>query len=192
MKPAFWDSSALVPLCVRQKPSPTVRRLLKQYQIVVWWATPIEMRSAFERLLRMGELNLPDHATAVRRLEKLRRSWREMQPSEPLRSQAEILLTNYSLKAADSLQLAAAWVWASGTPQACAFISGEAQLLEAARKLEFETVSVQAELRNGANPAPSYPDSEIWAWSEAQPPFLHNKNGIFAGSKSVSKRFRNR
>ncbi len=59
MSPAFWDTSALVPLCVQQQPSPAVRQLLEQHEIAVWWATPVEMRSAFERLLRMSQLSGP-------------------------------------------------------------------------------------------------------------------------------------
>jgi len=136
--PAFWDTSALVPLCVQQQPSPAVQQLLHQYEIAVWWATPVEMRSAFERLLRMGQLTLPEHAAAGVRLEKLRRGWRELQPSEALRSQAETFLMSYLLKAADALQLAAAWIWCSGNPQNYVFISGDAQLLEAARQVGFQ------------------------------------------------------
>jgi predicted nucleic acid-binding protein len=138
---AFWDTSALVPLCVRQKPSPAVRRLLKQYGIVVWWATSVEMRSAFESLLRMEQLSASEHAAAGLRLKRLRSGWREMQPSETLRSQAEIFLLRFPLRAADALQLAAAWIWSSGTPQQCVFISADAQLLEAAQKLEFQIIS---------------------------------------------------
>ena len=142
MSPAFWDTSALVPLCVQQQPSPAVRQLLEQHEIAVWWATPVEMRSAFERLLRMGELTIPEHAAAGVRLEKLRRGWRELQPSEALRSQAETLLISYPLRAADALQLAAAWTWCSGHAQTCLFISGDAQLLEAARQVGFQIVDV--------------------------------------------------
>jgi predicted nucleic acid-binding protein len=64
-----------------------------------------------------------------------------MQPSEMLRSQAEVFLLQFPLRAADALQLAAAWIWSSGIPQQCVFISGDAQLLEAAQKLEFQIVS---------------------------------------------------
>lgn len=141
MNPAFWDTSALVPLCVRQQPSPAVRRLLKQYQIVVWWATSVEMRSAFERLLRMGQLTTSEYAAAGLRLNRLRRGWRELQPSEFLRSQAEAFLASYPLKAADSLQLAAAWVWSAGAPRNCIFISADTQLLDAARPLGFQIVA---------------------------------------------------
>ena len=141
MTPAFWDTSALVPLCVQQQPSVVVRQLLAQHEIAVWWATPVEMRSAFERLRRMGQLSALEHAAAGVRLEKLRRSWRELQPNEGLRAQAETLLMQYSLKAADALQLAAASTWSAGHPQAYVFISGDAQLLEAARQVGFQTVA---------------------------------------------------
>ena len=142
MNPAFWDTSALVPLCVQQQPSPAVRQLLAQHEIAVWWATPVEMRSAFERLLRMGQLTAPEHAAAGVRLEKLRRGWRELQPIEALRAQAEIFLLSYSLRAADALQLAAAWIWCSGHPQDYVFISGDAQLLQAARQVGFQIEAV--------------------------------------------------
>ncbi len=141
MTPAFWDTSALVPLCVQQQPSPAMQKLLEQHEIAVWWATPVEMRSAFERLLRMGQLTIPDHVAAVARLEKLRRGWRELQPTESLRAEAEVFLSRYPLKAADALQLAAAWIWSSGNAQNYVFISGDAQLLEAARQLGFQTVT---------------------------------------------------
>jgi predicted nucleic acid-binding protein len=140
VKPAFWDTSALVALCVRQQPSVAVRQLLEQHEIVVWWATPVEMRSAFERLLRMGQLSAAHHAAAGARLEAMRRGWRELQPSEALRTQAETFLTSYPLKAADALQLAAAWVWCAGHAQNRVFISGDAQLLEAAGRIGFQAV----------------------------------------------------
>ena len=140
MTPAFWDTSALVPLCVQQQPSAAVRALLEQHEIAVWWATSVEMRSAFERLLRMGQLTQPEHVSAGIRLEKLRRGWRELQPTEALRAQAEAFLMSYPLKAADALQLAAAWTWCSGDVQRCTFISGDAQLLDAARQVGFQAV----------------------------------------------------
>lgn len=142
MTTAFWDTSALVPLCVQQQPSPIVRQLLDQYDIVVWWGTTVEMRSAFERLLRMGQLSEEKYAAAVRRLQQLRLLWREMQPTETVRAEAERLLASYPLKAADSFQLAAASVWASGVPQGRTFLSGDAQLLRAAQQVGFRAEAV--------------------------------------------------
>ena len=90
----------------------------------------------------MGQLAASDYAAAAARLELLRRGWRELQPSEPLRAHAETLLTSYPLKAADALQLAAAWTWCMGKPQTCTFIWGDAQLLEAARQVGFPAATI--------------------------------------------------
>jgi predicted nucleic acid-binding protein len=140
MEPAFWDSSALVPLCVQKQTSAIVRRLLRRHEMVVWWSTPVEMRSAFARLLRTGQLMPSEHVSAGQGLEQLRRGWRELQPTDRLRAEAETLVDRFPLKAADALQLAAALTWSSGKPRNHVFICGDSQLLQAARKCGFQAV----------------------------------------------------
>ena len=44
--------------------------------------TPVEVRSAFARLVRDGRLTSPQRATAVRLLDQLRRSWDEILPTQ--------------------------------------------------------------------------------------------------------------
>ena len=110
--------------------------------MVVWWATPVEMRSAFERLLRMGELRSAQLKGAQKRLDLLRSGWREMQPSEALRAEAMNLLARFPLRSADALQLAAATMWTFGNPAGRKFISGDAQLLEAAERLGFDILEI--------------------------------------------------
>lgn len=140
MEPAFWDSSALVPLCVQQQAKPIIDALSLQYSRVVWWAAPVEIRGAFTRLIRMGLMTSTEHVGAQVRLEELRSTWREIPPTLDLRDQAERLLDRFPLKAADALQLAAALTWVSGRPRNRPFISGDAQLLEAARQLGFQAI----------------------------------------------------
>ncbi len=142
MEPAFWDASALVPLCVQQRASPKAEALSKRFGVVVWWAAPVEVRSAFARLIRMGELASTGHVHAQVILTQLRSKWREISPDPSLRDQAERLLDRFTLKAADALQLAAALAWTSGRPRARAFISGDTQLLEAARQLGFQDLRI--------------------------------------------------
>ena len=142
MEWAFWDTSALVPLCVRQQATPLARQLVARHQMVVWWATPVEVRSAFSRLARMHELTAAEFMQAQARLERLRHGWREIQPSDPLRAHAESLLDRHQLRAGNSLQLAAACVWASPQLAGRPFISGDQQLLEAARRMGFRPLEV--------------------------------------------------
>jgi predicted nucleic acid-binding protein len=137
---AFWDSSSLVPLCVTQRATPVVEALNVQYRIAVWWSAPIEMRSAFARLVRMGQLSPNEHVQAQVRLDRMRSEWREIDPSEALREQAERLVDRFPLKAAAAQQLAAALTWCLGRTKGRAFLSGDSQLLDAARQLGFHAV----------------------------------------------------
>jgi predicted nucleic acid-binding protein len=140
MEDAFWDTSALIPLCVRQRSTPTVQELSARYEKVVWWSTPVEMRSGFARLVRMGQLLPNEHVQAQVRLDTMRSDWLEIDPSESLREQAERLVDRFPLKAADAQQLAAALTWCLGRTAGRAFISGDSQLLDAARQLGFQAI----------------------------------------------------
>jgi predicted nucleic acid-binding protein len=114
----------------------------KRYSVVVWWAAPVEVCSSFARLARMGQLTPSGRVQAQVILDRLRSQWREIAPSPSLRDQAERLLDRFPLKAADALQLAAALAWTSGRPRSRAFISGDAQLLDAAAQLGFRAIQL--------------------------------------------------
>ena len=57
-----------------------------------------------------------------------------------LRDDAESFVDRFQLKAADAQQLAAANIWALGRPIGRFFLSGDTQLLEAARQLGFQAI----------------------------------------------------
>jgi predicted nucleic acid-binding protein len=137
---AFWDSSALIPLCVQERTSPRVKALAKQYAPVVWWATSVEIHSAIARLHRSGELGDSGRRAALDRLAALRGGWREMLPSDALRAQAELLLDTDSLRATDSLQLASALVWCRQRVKLRTFVSNDLRLCAAAARLGFAVI----------------------------------------------------
>lgn len=138
---AFWDSSALIPLCVQERTSNKVKTLAKQFAPVVWWGTTVEIHSAIARLHRSGELNDAGRQAALNRLSLLSRGWREVLPSDKLRLQAEALLDTYSLRSADSLQLASAMIWCQQRPARQRFVSSDLRLCQAAAQTGFAIVS---------------------------------------------------
>jgi predicted nucleic acid-binding protein len=141
-KPAFWDSSAIVALCVHQDDSLRARSYLRQYTPqVVWWSSLVEVSSALCRLERSGELSPRDLQNAWRRLDLLRKSAYEVIPRTSLRDTAVSLLQRYTLRAADSLQLAAALCWCQGVPRGRPFVCFDKILAEAARREGFEVLS---------------------------------------------------
>ncbi len=136
--PAFWDTSALVPLCAQQSITPRVVALYKTHDAVVWWATPVELASALARLLRMRALDPAEWTKARKLAKRLAESWSVIQPSDALRERSIQLVERYDLRAADSLQLAAALEWCENAPQGCAFLATDQKLREAALLSGFD------------------------------------------------------
>ena len=136
--PAFWDTSALVPLCVRQGITLQTIALYKLHDTVVWWATPVEIASALARLVRMKQLNPSDWARARKLANRLADSWSVIQPSDGLRAKSTQLVDRYDLRAADSFQLAAALEWCEDDPQGRVFLTADGRLREAARSSGFD------------------------------------------------------
>ena len=134
----FWDSSALVPLLVDEAETD---RLLDLYrndaEAVVWWGTEVECASAIARLEREDALTVSDATTALRRLRALAESWHRVEPTDRVRDTAVRLLRVHDLRAADSLQLAAAVVVAEQRPATLELVSCDARLTVAAEREGF-------------------------------------------------------
>lgn len=139
---AFWDASALVPLCVAQGTSTLARTASITKSIAAWWGSPVEMTSAFARLLRNGEIDQRGFRLALARLTELRRRWIEVQPTAVLRELAEMALQRHPLRAGDAMQLAAALVWSKQLPRKRLFVCFDGCLAEAAGKEGFSVQTV--------------------------------------------------
>lgn len=122
--PAFWDASAIVLLCLAQRDAAVAKRVFRQMpQLVVWWGTPIEATSAFERVRRERTAPSVECNRALSRLAGLSRTWIEVQPVEPVRELARELLGNHPLRTGDALQLAASIVWTRGRTRNRVFVT---------------------------------------------------------------------
>ncbi|MGB2827951.1 MAG: hypothetical protein WBC50_07130, partial [Dehalococcoidales bacterium] len=64
-------------------------------------------------------------------------SWTQIEPSQDIRDMAGRLLRLHPLRAADSLQLAAALIWAEKNPKGHHFVCLDNTLREAARNEGF-------------------------------------------------------
>lgn len=134
---AFWDSSALVPLCVHEATSRQAQSQLRKSMPVVWWGTPVEVHSAIARLHRQGKLKDVEKQGALSRLALLGQGWREILPGDPVRDLAMRLMAGHELRAADSLQLAAALVWCQQRPARRIFVCADQRLSHAAGQVGF-------------------------------------------------------
>ena len=100
----------------------------------------MECASALARLERDALLDRKDAALAFDRLKQLADAWHEVEPSEILRENALRFLRVHPLRAADALQLAAAFVAAERRPSSLEVVTLDGRLADAARKEGFELI----------------------------------------------------
>ncbi len=129
---AFWDSSALIPLCVHQKQTEKATSLFADHAMTVGWSTPVEIISGMTRLLRMGEIDDAELQSGKQLAQTIGAMWIPINPTARIAAQACSLLEVHPLRAADALQLAAALEWCEGEPVGKVFLTFDQRLREAA------------------------------------------------------------
>ena len=137
---AFWDSSAVLPLCVFQPGASQAKRVHAQYDLAVWWLTPTEVWNAIARVTHDQLLSPRDRQVAELRLSQLRRKWREIEPNAHIRDLAAAQMDLYRLRTLDALQIAAALAWCQENPRHRPFVCRDRLLLDVASRAGFDVV----------------------------------------------------
>ena len=109
---------------------------------MVWWGSLVEVHSAICRLHRDKEITDLDKQGAAARLRLLSRGWREILPGDQVRELATQSLDKYSLRAADSLQLAASLIWCEQRASRRRFVCADHRLAEAAESAGFSVLEL--------------------------------------------------
>ena len=134
----FWDSSAIVGLCLQEPHTVELETLSRgDPSQAVWWATRTECLSALERGVRAGKVDGTSLPQMRRALMALTVGWFEIAPHDALRRQADRIVSLHSLSAADAFQLAAALQWCRQDPLAAEMVVLDRRLREAAQKEGF-------------------------------------------------------
>jgi predicted nucleic acid-binding protein len=137
----FWDASAIIPLCLEEPRTSLLKKLAEDDgAIAAWWSTPVECWSAFARLRRESLVSKAEEDQARTVLNRLAGDWTEIEPGREVREQAGRALLLHPLRAADSLQLAAALVWANGRGAGHEFVCLDQRLREAAQSEGFRVL----------------------------------------------------
>ncbi|OFW26745.1 MAG: hypothetical protein A3H97_00665 [Acidobacteria bacterium RIFCSPLOWO2_02_FULL_65_29] len=139
----FWDASAIVPLLMSEASTQRLQALAADDPaMLVWWGTEVECASAIARLEREDLLDETAATQAFQRLKQLAAGWHEVDPSDTVREAAVRFLRVHPLRAADSLQLAAAFMAAERRPASLEVITLDDRLGAAARKEGFTLIDV--------------------------------------------------
>ena len=137
----YWDASAITPLIAQEPTRDYLLRLLEQdADMLAWCGTPVEIASALARREREGLLTADEVTNALTTVHALAESWHEIVPSDSIRRTAERLLRTHPLRAADSLQLAAALIAADHDPMSLEFVCLDVRLARAAQREGFAVV----------------------------------------------------
>ncbi len=137
----FWDASAIVPLLLAEPATETVQALArKDPAMLVWWATEVECASALARLERDDALDESAATQAFDRLKQVAAGWHEVDASDAIREAAVRFLRVHPLRAADALQLAAAFIAAERRPPSLEVVTLDDRLAVAARKEGFVVI----------------------------------------------------
>ena len=134
----FWDSSALIPLIVKEDATHEIQEIYRSDpEMLVWALTDLEVLSSLCRRRREGKLSDRDFDLAERRLGELRSRWHEVKDLRRVRLRARRLLRSHALRAGDALQLAAALVALREETDGFEFLTFDAQLRKAAEAEGF-------------------------------------------------------
>lgn len=140
---AYWDSSAIIPLCVRQDATKEARRVGRLFsKRIVWCGTNVEIHSSLSRLKRSGEIESKGYDIAIRQWQKFHSPAQEVRAIDALISIAVEMPDKYGLRSLDSLQLAAALVWCKERPRRRPFVCADTRLGEAANDAGFSVLLV--------------------------------------------------
>ncbi len=137
----FWDTSAIIPLLIDEPVRGRLLQLLENDPLVlVWWGTPVEIASALARREREKLLAAGEVAAALATVQQFANRWHEILPSDAVRRTAQRLLRTHALRAADSLQLAAALIGSDHNPASLDIVCIDARLSGAARREGFTVI----------------------------------------------------
>jgi len=112
--------------------------------MLVWWGSEVECVSALSRLEREGAFSGNAMTLALERLRQLAGGWHEVDPSDAVREAAVRFLRVHPLRAADALQLAAAFLAAERRPTSSEIVTLDDRLAIAARKEGFTVIDLAA------------------------------------------------
>ena len=131
----YWDTSALVPLIVREPSTERLRALMTADGGIVTWAwTRVELASAVERRARAGFMDREQRRAALDECELLAATWDEVSDLAAVRVRAIALLARHSLRAADAAQLGAALFVAEQGARGLSFVCLDERLARAAER----------------------------------------------------------
>lgn len=140
----FWDSSALVPIFIKEPATAEVEEWrAADPGITTWMMTRVEVVAAIARRKRERPDMVALWNRAVSDVNEVALRWIEIYDAAAARIHAERIVMDHPLRTADALHLGAALVAADGDPQSLELVTLDRRLAEAARREGFPVLGVR-------------------------------------------------
>jgi predicted nucleic acid-binding protein len=139
---SFFDSSAIVPLCIVQEASQTARQFHRSStKQVVAWTTLIEATGAIYRAVDVAGLSQANAKRGLDRLTQLESRWAVVAADVRVRDIALDMLRSHDLRAGDAIQLSSALVWCKEKARHRSFVCFDKKLIAAAQAVGFDVIA---------------------------------------------------
>jgi len=129
---AYFDSSALVKLYVRESGRPEVLRLLRKHEIVASAILPIEVRGALRRRAAENSIDNSRLPAALQQMAADRMQWALLAVSKEVLDRAEQIVARHAVRTLDAIHIASAQEFEARLRAEVPFVSADRRQTEAA------------------------------------------------------------
>jgi len=140
--PAYFDSSVLAKIYVREIGSTTARRLVRSRQVITSSIAGLELMSAFRRNLTSGSIDEKSYSTIVERFQQHRNKWRCVELMPAALEAAEEYVSRFDIRAPDAIHVACATISRGRFPRDLSFITADARQRAVAAILGLDVIWV--------------------------------------------------
>ena len=144
MQPAaYFDSSVLVKIYVRENGSAMARSLVRARQVITSSIAPLELVSAFRRNLTARSIDERLHSAIVKRFHQHREKWRYVELTPACLENAEKYVSDFDVRALDAIHVASAMISRGRFPKGLPFITADVRQRAVAVDLGLDVISVE-------------------------------------------------
>jgi len=140
--PAYFDSSVLVKMYVRERGSVAARRLVRSKQVITSSIAGLELMSAFRRNLTSGSIDKKSYSAIVGRFQQHRDKWRYVELTPAALEAAEEYVSRFDVRALDAIHVACATICRGRFPRDLSFITADARQRSVAVDLGLDVIWV--------------------------------------------------
>ena len=141
--PAYFDSSVLVKIYVRENGSAMAQSLVRAWQVITSSIAPLELVSAFRRNLTARLIDGRLHSAIVKRFHQHREKWRYVELTPACLENAEKYVSDFDVRALDAIHVASAMISRGRFPKGLTFITADVRQRAVAVDLGLDVISVE-------------------------------------------------